>query len=169
MAFDPAPRQSLAAASVKVPSPNTGRYSWFIAPINWQFVLLIHEVNNNSAHLPDSVAAKMAASAFLTTGNTHGFPSAVRYAPTPRFTWGNKLNWRKSWGITKICIWCTLCTILGDTSDLIWMGVVLKVSGEFEDFDGRSHLHRGEQRRHLGNLKCRYVWLCTLASRKMQA
>ena len=46
-------------------------------------------------------------------------------------------------------------------TDLIWMGVILEVSGELEDFDGRSHLHRGEQRRHLGgNLEgsdCRFV------------
>ena len=40
-----------------------------------------------SVYLPDSVAAKMAASAFLTTGSTQGFPSAVRYAPTPRLTY----------------------------------------------------------------------------------
>ena len=47
-----------------------------------------------TGYLPDSVAAKMAASAFLTTGKIQGFPSAVRYAPTPRLTYEISRNIR---------------------------------------------------------------------------
>ena len=92
MDFEPAPRQSLVAASEKVPNPSTGRYSWFMASAihqitKWLFNILLEKyVLIVYFYLPDSVAAKMAASAFLTTGSTHGFPSAVRYTPTPRFT-----------------------------------------------------------------------------------
>ena len=72
MDFEPAPRQSLVAASEKVPSPSTGRYSWFMAPAihqitKWLFnsILLEKYVLSVYFYLPDSVAAKMAASAFL--------------------------------------------------------------------------------------------------------
>ena len=92
-------------------------------------------------YLPDSVAAKMAASAFLTTGKIQGFPSAVRYAPTPRLTYECRKHQE---------IYTSFLIMASQRTDLIWMGVILEVSGELEDFDGRSHLDRGEQGRHLG-------------------
>mmetsp|Transcript_35709 Transcript_35709/g.93336 ORF Transcript_35709/g.93336 Transcript_35709/m.93336 type:complete len:305 (+) Transcript_35709:438-1352(+) len=60
------PTASSADSRQNSGSPPIGRYSWFISP--------------------DSILALITASAFLTTGRTHGWPEASRYAPTPRFS-----------------------------------------------------------------------------------
>ena len=74
-----------------------------------------------TGYLPDSVAAKMAASAFLTTGKIQGFPSAVRYAPTPRLTYECRKHHQE--------IYASFIFMVSQRTDLIWMGVILEVSG----------------------------------------